>query len=150
MKKNSTIIVLLTFLVVMNGILLFLVLKKPDRRKRPPRTFISHQLGFDEIQQQKFEKIDAEHQSKMRDIDDRSKDLKEYLFSGLGDANFTDKKIDSVTTLIGELSKEKDKETFYYFEELKKVCNEEQQEKLETILSSALRHGRRGPPPPGR
>ncbi|MBS9464268.1 hypothetical protein KIM67_17725 [Flagellimonas sp. 389] len=148
MKNNTAITILLIFLVVMNGILLFLVLKKPERQKRPPRSFISHQLGFDEIQQQKFNKIDSEHQSRMRGMDGRSKDLKKYLFLGLGDSTFTDKKLDSVSILIGALSKEKEIEIFNYFKEIKKVCNEGQQSKLEAILSKALQHGPNRPPPP--
>lgn len=144
MKKNLPIIILLIFLVVMNGILLFLLLDKPDRQSRPPRVFITQQLGFDENQKKEFKDIDERHHRKMKNIDNRSMGLKKYLFNKLGGSDFTDKELDSVTVLIGELSRKREKEIFNYFKEIEKVCNKEQKSKLEAILSGALNHGRNG------
>ncbi|MEP5615564.1 MAG: hypothetical protein ABJP76_05610 [Flavobacteriaceae bacterium] len=141
MRKNLPIIILLIFLVVMNGILLFLLLDKPDRQNRPPRDFITNQLGFDENQKQEFRNIDEEHHKKMRNLHNRSTGLKKYLFNKLRDEDFTNRELDSVTVLVGELSRKKEKEVFSYFKEIEKVCDEEQKNKLEAILSGALRHG---------
>lgn len=144
MKKNLPIIILLIFLVVMNGILLFLLLNKPDRQNRPPRAFITNQLGFDENQKQEFKDIDERHHKKMKNLDNRSMGLKKYLFNKLGENDFTDKELDSVTVLIGELSRKREKEIFNYFTEIEKVCSKEQKSKFEAILSGALKHGRNG------
>ncbi len=155
MKKNILLAILLIFLMVMNGVLLFLLLNKPEKRKGPPGTFISSQLGFDLGQQSDFLEIDRIHHLKMREIGNRSRNLKEYLFANMDDVDFTDKKLDSITDLIGKLGAEKEREVFSYFKQIESICNKEQKLKLESILQQALRrgpgpgpgHGPPGPPP---
>ncbi|WP_136466429.1 hypothetical protein [Flagellimonas onchidii] len=150
MKKNLLLTILLVFLMVMNGVLLFLVLNKPDKRKGPPRMFISGQLGFDKGQQSEFLEIDRIHHLKMREISNRSRDLKEYLFSRIGDTNFTEQKLDSITNLIGRLSADKENEVFSYFKRIESICNKDQKIKLGIIVQQALKRGPKphGPPPP--
>ena len=66
--------------MVMNGVLLFLVVKKPTQRQRPPREFISNQLDFNDGQTDRFMELDREHHRKMRRIDDELHELKNMLF----------------------------------------------------------------------
>ncbi|WP_299486311.1 hypothetical protein [uncultured Allomuricauda sp.] len=155
MKKNLLLAILLIFLMVMNTVLLFLLLKEPEKRKGPPSTFISSQLGFDPGQQSEFMEIDRIHHFKMREISDRFRNLKEQLFTGMDDADFTEEKADSISNLIGELSAAKEKEIFSYFRQIENICNKDQKLKLESIVKRALRggpgpgpgHGPPGPPP---
>ncbi|MGX1929738.1 hypothetical protein [Flagellimonas sp. 2504JD4-2] len=156
MKKNILLATLLIFLMVMNSVLLFLILDKeePDQRKGPPSGFISSQLGFDPGQQSEFIEIDRIHHLKMREIGHRTRNLKEYLFSKINDADFTDKKLDSISDLIGSLNAAKEKEVFNYFKQIESICNKDQKVQLETIIQRALRHrpgppGPHGPPGPG-
>lgn len=153
MKKNLLLAILLIFLMVMNGVLLFLMLNKPEKRKGPPGTFISNQLGFDPGQQAEFLEIDRIHHFKMREISNRFRDLKEHLFTRMGDADFTEEKVDSISNLIGELSAAKEKEIFSYFRQIEDICNKDQKLKLENIVHQALRRGPgpgpgQGPPGP--
>ncbi|MEM9648518.1 MAG: hypothetical protein AAF969_08550 [Bacteroidota bacterium] len=152
MKKNILLTVLLVFLMVMNAVLLFLILDKPGEKRRPPRMFITNELGFTEAQQIEFSEIDREHHRTMRRIDRHSRDLRELLFTKLDDTNFNPQELDSITGLIGQLSEDREKELFSYFQKISNVCNEKQKLKLERILSGAIKHGPRpdGPPPPHR
>ncbi|SHG85720.1 hypothetical protein [Flagellimonas flava] len=152
MKKNILLTVLLVFLMVMNAVLLFLILDKPDEKRRPPRKFITAELGFSEAQQIEFAEIDREHHRAMRRLDRHSRDLKELLFSKLDDTSFHQNELDSITGLIGQLSEDREREVFSYFRKVSKICNEKQKLKLERMLFGALKHGPRpeGPPPPHR
>ena len=151
MKKNILLIVLFVFLMVMNGVLLFLVVEKPAQRQRPPRKFISSQLDFNDEQTDRFMELDQEHHRKMRRIDDELHELKNMLFSQLGNADLSDEELDSLTQSIGELTKARETEVFRYFGQIEKICNETQKRKLKRIVSGALRPRPpgNGPPPGG-
>lgn len=156
MKKNLFLTILLVFLMVMNGVLLYLFIAKPEGNNRPPRRFIAEQLNLDDNQLLKFRDIDKEHHQKMRGIEIESRELKGLLFSNLDNPAFTEKKLDSITSLIGDLAYNKEKEVFSYFKELERLCNAKQKTKLQQIVSGALRPGlgaghepnQGGPPPP--
>lgn len=148
MKKNVLLTVLMVFLMVMNGLLLYLVLRKSDRKPRPPKAFIAHELGFDERQMTKFMKFDEEHHQKMRAIDGQIRELKEILFSYLADEKAARNKIDSIGDRIGMLSKERELEVFGYFSSIEEICNESQKRRLKRIVTGALRPGPPGGRPP--
>ncbi|WP_422859162.1 Spy/CpxP family protein refolding chaperone [Flagellimonas sp. S174] len=149
MKKNILLIIFLVFLMVMNGVLLFLVIKKPSQRQRPPREFISEQLNFNETQTASFLEFDREHHRRMREINFELNDLKQMLFSELGNSSLGDEQLDSITEEIGTLTKAREIEVFRYFSEVEKICNDKQKQKLKRIVSGALRHGPPGDRPPG-
>lgn len=153
MKKNLLLTLLLIFLMVMNGVLLYLTFKEPNKKPRPPRDFIFKELNFTEEQQMKFQEVNVEHHRKMRAIDERTQELKELLFSNLGSTDFSDQELDSLTSRIGHLSEEREKEIFSFFNTLERMCDAEQKRKLKRIVYGALRPpgpGRGGPPPPHR
>ncbi|MDT0605449.1 hypothetical protein [Croceitalea rosinachiae] len=151
MKKNLLLTILLIFLMVMNGVLLYLVLNKTERKNRPPKVFITQQLGFNDNQLADFRSIDEEHHRKMRALEDNSRDLKELLFSNLDNTNFTTNELDSITNLIGQLSIDKEQEVFNYFKALENICTDKQKIKLKNIVTGALRRNpQRGDPPPPR
>ena len=153
MKKNLLITILLLFLMIMNGVLLYLVVNKEEKRGGPPKDFIAKELKLDDSQLDKFKKVDELHHSKMRAMDFEARELKEVLFSNLGNSDFTTQKLDSVVNLISSLSAEREKEVFSYFNKLQEICNPNQQAKLNAIVSGALKQGPEGngpPPPPER
>lgn len=152
MKKNLLLTLLLTFLMVMNGVLLYMTLKEPDRKPRPPRDFILKELNFTEDQQMEFQEVNAEHHRKMRGIDERTRELKGLLFSNLGSDDFSNQELDSITSSIGDLSEEREKEVFSFFNKIERMCDSAQKRKLRRIVSGALRRPgpEGGPPPPHR
>ena len=151
MKKNVLLIVFLGFLMVMNGVLLYLVVKKPNQKQRPPREFISSRLDFNEEQTESFMELDREHHRKMRGIDNELRELKEILFSNLGGTELSDEELDSLAKKIGKLSTAREMEVFRYFRQIEENCDAKQKQKLKRIVSGALRPGPPGdrPPSPG-
>nr|WP_298930173.1 Spy/CpxP family protein refolding chaperone [uncultured Allomuricauda sp.] len=146
MKKNLLLGLLLLFLVVMNGILLFMLFGQgPERRPPgPPGDFIVKELRFDENQMQEFRKLSKAHFKSMRVLDEQSRRLKDELFNGIGDKSFTTGQADSITTLIAQLSKDKELNVFNHFKEVGEICTPEQKAKLDKIISKALHRHRKG------
>ncbi len=155
MKRNVLLFVLLIFLMVMNGVLLYLVMQKPDRKIQPPKSFISERLDFNKEQLTEFSKYEREHRQKMRYIEERSRELKEILFSNIGSEESKEMKIDSIGALIGTLEKEREIEVFDHFRQIESICDEDQKQQLKRILNGAFgprrpdgRPPNDGPPPP--
>lgn len=146
MKKNLLLGLLLLFLVVMNGILLFMLFGQgPNRRPpRPPKDFIVTELDFDGNQMEEYKELSKEHFKSMRRFDEQSRKLKDVLFNGIGDKNFTAKQADSITSLIAQLSKDKELNVFGHFKEVGEICTPEQKAKLGKIISKTLHRHRKG------
>ena len=153
MKKNIALSILFVFLVVMNSVLLFLVLNKPDKKHKPPKDFITSELNFKGGQLSEFKDLEKQHHNKMQSIDAKFHNLKQDLFANIQTADFSNAKRDSITTLLGELSVLRETEIFSYFKQIDGLCNAKQKNKLKSILSDALKKGPGkvgGPPPPPR
>ncbi|MEO0508165.1 MAG: hypothetical protein AAF090_18560 [Bacteroidota bacterium] len=151
MRKNTIVLVALIFLIVMNGILLYLVVQKPERPRRHPRTFLAKELALDAQQLEQYEVLEKDHHRKIRALDDRFKRLKGDLFRNLGERS-DGKVVDSLTQLIGQLSQERELELFGHFSDIERICTPEQKEKLKRLVAGAL-HPKgppHGPPPHDR
>lgn len=162
MKKNIPLYILLVFLIVVNGFFIYQYLGRPESRDRnepkDPMAFIAKQLKFDAQQMQQMESLNHSHLKKMMRFNNEEKKLKDLLFSNLSDVVINKKKIDSITTLIGNKGKEKDTEAFYHFKSIQELCDEKQKETFQKIIKDALHKGRgepqgipdgrNGPPPP--
>lgn len=147
MRKNLLLGLLLLFLVVMNGILLFMLFGQgPNRRPPggPPGNFIVKELSFDMNQMEEYKELSKEHFKSMRRFDEQSRKLKDVLFNGIGDKNFTAKQADSITSLIAQLSKDKELNVFGHFKEVGEICTPEQKAKLAKIISKTLHRHRKG------
>lgn len=148
MKKNLLLGLLLFFLIIMNGVLLFMLFQKgPDRRPpKPPGDFIVKELNLNTDQLQKFNVLSRDHHQEMRKLDHEIRGLKDQLFNGIGQEDFTPQKVDSITTLIAALGKQKESNVYRHFKALSEICTPEQRVKLNRIITKAMRkHG-----PPGR
>ncbi len=139
----------------MNVVLLFLVVQKPDKKLRPPKEFITERLGFDENQTAKFLEFDEAHHRKMRAIDDKTRILKEELFTNLEGERLKKNELDSIGNLIGALAKDRELEVLDYFKKIEQLCDEKQKLRFKRIVRGALRKGphgqgppHKGPPPP--
>ena len=155
MKKNVWLLVLLVFLMVMNSVLLYLVLREPDRGPIRPREFITERLGFDEAQQLEFSEIEVAHRAQMQRIDERFVSLRAQLFSDIGARPRAEVSQDSLIGLIGSVSAERELELRSYFKQIEALCTDRQKRELQHIINGALRPGppgrrppRNGPPPP--
>ena len=124
---------------------------KNQREPQKDRDFIVKELGFDKSQLEQFrEKSEGHHETMMR-LSDDIRNLKDNLFDKLTDNSINDVTLDSISSLICEKEKQKDKEVFSHFKMIQDLSNVKQKEKFKIILKDALRRGDQGnrPPPHG-
>tara|TARA_R110002049_G_scaffold207799_3_gene378220 strand:+ start:1679 stop:2107 length:429 start_codon:yes stop_codon:yes gene_type:complete len=122
------------------------------KRPQENRNFIVKELGFNKTQLEQFRENSEGHHEIMMRLSDDVKNLKDNLFDRLSDNSINDATIDSISSLICEKEKQKEKEIFYHFKMIQDLSNDKQKEKFKTILKDALRQGGQGnrPPPPSK
>ncbi len=149
MKKNTVLYILLIFLIAVNAFFIVQQFKQPSKKMRKsPKEFISKRLQFDEEQINQFNELEKQHRERMRAISHETKELKDALFDKINDVGIADREIDSITSLIGALEKQKDIEVFNHFRNISSFCTDEQKIQLVEILKKARRRGKGRPPGP--
>ncbi|QXP68104.1 Spy/CpxP family protein refolding chaperone [Polaribacter sp. AHE13PA] len=146
--KSKLLPILLILLLLLNGVLIFMMVKKPHENQRinPTRNFLTEQLSFTETQKASFKTLDVAHRQVMRGLEDQLKDQKDILFDSFNKKDF---KIDSLTTKIGLLQAKKDAEVFSFFKQVREICTADQVQKFDKIIKEAIRGGDRMPPNDG-
>jgi uncharacterized protein YdiU (UPF0061 family) len=144
-------------LLVLNILLTLVIWRGP----KPPfqgggdadfKNRISEDLGLSEAQEEKYFASAMVHQQEMSALQQKHRKLvKEYFdFLKLSDVDEKEKK--EKLEAIAKTESRKAEITFKHFEELKAICNEEQQEAFGSIVKNLqqilLRGGGDNPPPP--
>ena len=142
--KSKLLPALLVILIVLNGVLIFMLIKKPHQKKQhhSEREFLTEQLQFSENQIEKYRNLDEIHRETMVDLDHKLRKQKDILFNSFGDESIN---VDSLIALNGNLEVKKEAEVFRFFKSVRKICNKEQQEKFDEIINKALKGGKPGP-----
>lgn len=146
--KTKLLTLLIVFLVLVNGALLFLVLKKPHIQ-HPPE-YIAKQLSFTPDQLVKFNDFEVVHKEKMRELGQKITKQKKQLFNSFHSEGL---KPSSMFDSIGTLSALKEKEVYLFFQKIKNICTASQLDTFETIINRAIHqkgNGQKGMPPPPR
>jgi hypothetical protein len=143
--KSKLLPVLLVILMLLNGVLIFMLIKKPHENKRHPqeRNFLIMELKFTNNQKDKFLSFDTLHRENMMRFDQQIRRQKDVIFNSFSESLTN---IDSLSILIGELTKKKEVEVFRFFKSVRKICTKDQQAKFDKIISKALKGGKKGPP----
>jgi len=143
--KSKLLPLLLVILILMNGVLIFMLIKKPHENKRhqQEKNFLLKELQFTDHQKDNFLSFDTVHRENMMRLDQQIRKQKDVLFNSFSDDVVN---IDSLGALIGELAGKKDIEVFRFFKSVRKICTKDQQEKFDKIIKKALKRGKKGPP----
>ncbi|APZ46828.1 hypothetical protein BW723_11275 [Polaribacter reichenbachii] len=143
--KSKLLPILLVVLILLNGVLIFMLIKKPhlNRKNNAERGFLIEQLQFSEEQQEKFKSLDNIHRKKMLNFDQRIRKQKDILFNSFADET---KNIDSLATVAGNLEIKKELEVFHFFKSVRKICTSEQQKKFDVIINNAIKGNNSRPP----
>lgn len=147
--KSKLLPILLFLLLILNGVLIFMLVKKPHERveNRAGRNFLTSQLEFTESQTKDFIALERRHRNTMMKIDENIKRTKDILFNSFSKDDF---KLDSIANEIGFLQTKKEIEVFTFFSKVRKLCTKEQMIKFDKIIKEALHGGDRRPPRDGR
>lgn len=135
--------IFLTLLVIMNIVLLFMLVKKPNKKPKPSGVFLTKELQFDDSQIERFQFLEREHRHFMREFDKDIMRSKDMLLSSFSEPDFSP---DSIIKRIGILEAEKEQEVYTFFKNVRALCTEEQAKKFDNVIKDALRKQRRRPP----
>jgi hypothetical protein len=144
--KSKLLPLFLIVLIVLNGVLIFMLLKKPHEKEpqnRNRRSFLTEQLHFSVVQKEQFNALEQPHKENMNAFDAQIKRNKNFLFRSFLEKNFNS---DSITTTIGRIVAKKEVEVFHFFQKVRNLCNEEQLKSFDDIIMKALHNGKRRPP----
>lgn len=136
--KSKILPIILLLLVILNGFLIFMLIKKPHQKAQHPqeRNFLINELRFSENQKNTFIELDSNHRSKMEGFDHQIKKNKDYLFNAFSDATIN---IDSMSLVIGKLEAKKEVEVFGFFKKVREICTKKQQLKFDKIIAKAIK-----------
>ena len=146
--KSKLLPTLLVVIILLNGVLIFMLVKKTHQNKKHPseRNFLTDQLKFSENQHKQFKNLDDIHRSSMSILDKKIRIQKDILFNSFADNNIN---IDSLTKIIGSFEGEKELEVFRFFKSVRTLCTSDQQKKFDIIINKAIKGSKPRPPSNG-
>lgn len=118
-----------------------------------PGGLVIKELGFDQKQQEVFEKLRNEHHSAMRSIGEQDRALHDELYRSLARSSDTSAYADSLIHRIAMLRIENEQLTYRHLALVRRMCTPAQQQRFDEMIAEAMaRHERREGPqgPPGR
>lgn len=147
MNKNTFYIIVIVGLLISNGILVFFLTQK-ENKKRPrnsPKEIVAKRLDFDDAQMSDYEVVIKKHQVESRQIFDQIQKSKGILYNLLSttDDHKRDSLIQRITIKQGVL----EQLNFNHFLEIKKICREDQTPEFEKLSHDFAKiFGKRRPP----
>ena len=121
---------------------------EPGQPGRAVADFIIQQLQLDATQQEKFAELRDRHQGVLQAAHKEDRRLHDMYFNLLKTDNPDRKKADSISMLIADQRSLIEMATFIHFQELRKLCRDDQKKRFDaTIDEIARRLGPKGPPP---
>jgi len=143
-------------LAILNILLLVNTWRKPNHLPPPrfgeggPAKMIIEELKFTPEQIQKFDKLKEAHQSAMRELKDKGKEIRTNYFDLLKQEQPDQKMADSLASSIAANQKAIEVVTFDHFKEVRKLCDDNQKKHFDEIIGDILKNMVRpehGPPP---
>ncbi|MEO8759514.1 MAG: hypothetical protein ABI388_01005 [Bacteroidia bacterium] len=146
-------------LAVLNIVLLTSIWLKKDKSnemQRPPNgekaaDFLIEQLKFSTQQQTDFSKLKQIHRHAVDSIRESGKEIHRLFFDNLKNEKADTVEVHKLARAIADNQTQIEIITFTHFEQVRKLCNEQQKIKFDEIIQEVLRkmagQNRRGPPP---
>ena len=122
----------------------------------PVFEFLSKELQLNEQQQSAYMLLRDKHQAGQKQFRDSMRKAKDALFSLLKQTTVADSTIQEYSKKAAMYEQQIDIITFKHFQEVRALCNAEQQKKFDKIIQDVLRRmaapgrGKRPPPAPGK
>ena len=148
MEKSKLTLLLIIGLVILNLTTLgFIYFNSPSKRNHPPmdqrrmnpKEMIVTKLHFDENQKKEFEKLITWHHETIQKLDEESRNAKIALYSLLAEQNIDATKKDSLINVIATNQKAIEETHFKHFEDIKKLCKENQLEDFNNLSKELAR-----------
>jgi len=138
MNNNIYKIGFFILLVVNVALVVFLVLEpKRSPHSQGIKDEISRELGFTEEQRTRYDEMAMIHREKVNEIEKRERILIRSFFNQLALENTSTEK-EKLLDEILVLNRKKITATYTHFEQLKKICTEEQLTKFDKVISRII------------
>lgn len=144
MKEKFTFWIIL-LLVIANvasiSIFWFGRIKDPERPMMPgvgPRDYIVKELGFNTEQQKKYTEMVKSHHENAQKFQDSIRQAKDVFFSLLKDPAVTETTKQNAAAAVSRQSEKLDLLTFQHFQDVRKICTEDQKKKFDSIIHQVL------------
>ena len=146
MEKTKLLTITVIGLLLLNlGTLGFLFLNGPKRNHTPregrqePKTIIIEKLHFDAAQQKDYDKLIKWHHGEIKRLDGNIREAKNELYSQLNQATVNTKSKDSLISVINSCQKQVEETHFKHFEDIKKLCHQDQMEDFSELTEELSR-----------
>jgi len=149
MKKTKLLTITVIGLLLLNfAILAFLLVSGPRGHKRPndtaegrlnPREIIIERLHFDVNQQKEYDKILQWHKGQIKKLDENLRSAKNELYNQLKQPQIDVKIKDSLIAVINANQKQIEETHFKHFEDIKKLCHQDQLEDFNELTEELSR-----------
>lgn len=145
MEKTKLLTVAVIGLLLINlGTLGFLLVNgkahRPSREGRPqPKEIIIEQLHFDAVQQKEYAQLIQWHRGQINTLDENIREAKNVLYSELRQPVVNVKMKDSLISVINSNQKQIEQTHFKHFEDIKKICDQDQLEDFNALTEELSR-----------
>ena len=140
MEKTKLLTITVIGLLLLNfGTLGFLFFSGPKGHKGPregrpkPKEIIIEKLHFDAAQQKDYDKLIEWQHREITKLDGNIREAKNELYSQLSQAEINVKTKDSLILVINSNQKQIEETHFKHFEDIKKLCHENQKEDFNAL-----------------
>lgn len=107
--------------------------------------FLRQELGFDWSQMDSFRKLNQNFRPKAMDISFQIDSLKELMFEKMQEPQPDSLGIETLADQVGALHKELKSETFRFYEQLRRICRDDQKARLKDIFRPLFVNETMGP-----
>jgi hypothetical protein len=135
MEKTKLLTITVIGLLLINfATLAFLFLNGPKGHRPPhegspePKEIIIEKLHFDAAQQKEYDKLIQWHRGQIDQLDGNLRQAKNELYSQLTQTETDVKAKDSLIAVINSYQKQIEETHFKHFEDIKKLCHQDQME----------------------
>ena len=145
MEKTKLLTITVIGLLLLNfGTLGFLILKGkghrlPGEGRPQPKEIIIEKLHFDAQQQKEYAKLIKWHRGEITTLDGNIREAKNELYSQLLQPETNVKTKDSLLSLLAGYQKQIEETHFKHFEDIKKLCHQNQMEDFNELTEELSR-----------
>lgn len=144
-ERTKLLVSLIVILVFINLTTLATIwLTKPTKAMGPeipngPKQFIIEKLDFDEEQTEAFDELRAEHFTEMQGLRKQIYESKESLYNLIKSDEVDTALMYSSIANIGMYEEKAERITLEHFRKVRQLCNEEQKQQFDLIISDVVR-----------
>lgn len=132
MNKTTFYIVIIILLIILNGIFGFMLFNRPSHggpmgppNPEGPKKIIIEKLDFSENQIEQFDELIEEHRNLITQKEEGLRTLKNELYGQLL-VDEESQKVNEISEKIGAIHVEIEHIHFQHFEDIKKICTQDQ------------------------